>query len=681
MTGPIPILYLDPPPLTPDLVGMQLLQSKLPLQLHRAHNEAEFLRLLPQQDWQVIIAQVHPEGFDGFEALKRLKSSQHDIPLLLLSAYPGEQMAVRAIKAGAYDYLPLRQLSRLLPCLSRILLERQSPNRAPADNLAQLSLLAMVDALVLINTDGSIKLMNETAQRLSGWTQAQAHGKPVTEVLSLFHEHGERPLMYPDLDMLTTEQPRELPADAAMRHRNGTTLLIEGSIAPIRNLKGYILGLVLSFRDVSLARQLSMKLSFDATHDCLTGLVNRREFELRLERLLARNTGQTGGALLFMDLDHFKVINDTSGHLAGDALLCQITQLLQSQVRERDTLARLGGDEFALLMENCTLEQATRVAEHLLQTLKNYHFHWQQQEFQVGISIGIVSLESPGQDPQKLLELADHACYIAKSSGRNRYLTYSPQNPQLLQQTQDAEWLDRLQQALVGNGFELLRQRILSVNPDQPSRHSEMLLRYRTESGELCLPSVFLPIAERHQLLPAIDRWVVRNSLDWLSRHPEQAQAGSLCSINLSADSLNDDAIPLLLDLLQNTDLPLNRLCFEISELQLRDDFEHYQQQLFRLKQLGCQLALDQFGQGLASCSYLSQLPVDLLKIDGNRIENLPYSQSDWLLTKAINEASHILGKTTVASSVSSRLLQTKVQELGIDRMQGFHLERPRPLA
>lgn len=670
MPSTIPVMYLDCPQHSTDLVGSLLAQSRLPLELYRAANEQQFLQLLPSQDWQAILAQINPNGFGGFEALKLLQACQRSIPVLLLSNYPGEQLAVRAIKAGASDYLLLQHSSRLLPCLNRLLLERHLP-KPLNDNLAQLSLQALVDALVLVHTDGRIKLMNEAAQRLSGWSQQQAQGKALSEVLPLVEDASGQPLSYPSLEHLNFEQPASLQLNAALLNRQGQKLLIEGSMAPIRNLKGYILGLVLNFRDVSEARNLSRKLSFEASHDSLTGLVNRREFEIRLERTLTKASAQQPGALLFIDLDHFKQVNDLCGHQAGDELLRQLTQKFQTGIRERDTLARLGGDEFALLLENCSLTDAIKVAEHWLRLTRDYRFNWHNQSFKIGLSIGLVSLDGGSNQAGEILEWADKACYAAKSSGRNRYCQYP-----IPVVKSEVCWPPLLHAALQGSGFELMRQ---TMHPLKMSRQQrfEILLRYRDPSGTLHSPKEFLATAARHQLLPAIDYWVVQHSLDYLSHHPEAANTDHICSINLSTDSLTDAHLSRLLNLMQQTDIPAERLCFELSEPDTLHHFPQIENALHQLKQTGCQLALDNFGQGMAACAHLNRLPVDLLKIDASLVESSLERPENLKLLQAMNQLSHILGKTTVAGGVSTAELQYQTRQLDLDFLQGYQLSRP----
>jgi len=432
--------------------------------------------------------------------------------------------------------------------------------------------------------------------------------------------------------------------------------------------------------DITEARALSQQLRFQASHDALTGLVNRREFENRLERASkSAESGHSEHAVCYLDLDQFKIINDTCGHVAGDELLRRLGRVLAQQVRSQDTLARLGGDEFGVLLENCSMHVAERVANALRRTIEDFRFVWEKQVFGIGVSIGVVPIQGLGQTVSSILSAADAACYAAKDRGRNRIHMYHEGDVELARRHGEMRWVTRIQTALEENRFELARQPIvpLSVSSGNDS-HYELLLRMRDEDGEIVLPDAFLPAAERYNLAVKLDRWVVREAFRLLTRSPGHLEKLFLCSINLSGVSLADeDFLIFVTTEFASTGLPPAKVCFEITETAAIANLPGAMRFMEVLRRIGCRFALDDFGSGLSSFAYLKSLPVDFLKIDGVFVKDIIEDPIDRELVRSINEIGHVMGKRTIAEFVESSEILAALGEIGVDYAQGYELGKP----
>ncbi|MEX0872981.1 MAG: PAS domain S-box protein [Aquisalimonadaceae bacterium] len=436
--------------------------------------------------------------------------------------------------------------------------------------------------------------------------------------------------------------------------------------------------------DITEARKLSEELSYQASHDSLTGLYNRREFEQRLERALqGSKLSGDDHALLYLDLDQFKVINDTCGHIAGDELLRQLSDVLRSRVSKRDTLARLGGDEFGVLLEHCTPDNAQRVAEAARSAIAEFRFSWSGQTFGLGVSIGLVPITSTSTSINDILSLADTACYAAKDQGRNRIHTYREDDFELARRHGEMQWVNRIRHALDEDRFQLYQQRIVPLaDTDSSEMHYELLLRMRDEAGELVLPNAFLPAAERYNLASRLDRWVMLEALNWLAARPEHLRVLGTCSINLSGHSLGDeDFLDFVLMEIRNAKVPAEKLCFEITETAAIRNLSTATRFIRRLKDEGCRFALDDFGSGLSSFAYLKNLPVDYLKIDGVFIQDILDDPIDLAVVKSINDIGHVMGKQTIAEFVESVEIMERLKQIGVDFVQGYAIAAPASLA
>jgi diguanylate cyclase (GGDEF)-like protein len=471
-----------------------------------------------------------------------------------------------------------------------------------------------------------------------------------------------------------------LAEHTVMVNRRGQEIAIQDSAAPIRDRAGNLIGAVMVFHDVSKERRLHRALHYQASHDALTGLINRREFENRLTVAVedARQNTQARHVLLYLDLDQFKLVNDTCGHPAGDLLLKQITGVIQSRVRGGDTLARLGGDEFGILLQDCARDQALRIAENLRQAIRDYRFTWQGGVLAVGASIGIVEITNEIPTVANVMSAADVACYSAKDSGRNRVQLYKPDD--MPERHREMHWVSKLARARDESRFELFYQPIVPIGSRPHEReHFELMLRLRDETGTIVTPAEFIPAAERYNIMPSIDRWVVRQALDRVVHRIESGVKPFTVAVNLSGTSLNDERfLEFLIAELSSSELVAGAMCFEITETAAIENLGNVVYFMRELKNRGCHFALDDFGSGLSSFMYLKTLPVDYLKIDGQFVENVTRDPVDRSMVAAISQVGNAMGIQTIAERVESPEVLAELGRLGIGFAQGFYIAKPR---
>jgi diguanylate cyclase (GGDEF)-like protein/PAS domain S-box-containing protein len=554
-----------------------------------------------------------------------------------------------------------------------------------AKERAQITLHSIGDAVITTDAHGIVDYLNPVAETLTGWTTAEARGRPSREVFQTVDEQTRQPTPDPVAHCLREGKIVGLADHAVLIRRDGSEYDIDDSAAPIRGRDGQLLGAVLVFHDVTETRRLTRQLAHDATHDALTGLINRPEFERRLERALnsARQYGARH-ALCYLDLDQFKVVNDTAGHAAGDELLRQINAILLGMFRERDTLARIGGDEFGLLLDNCPLDRAQVIAQTVVSNIRDYRFHWEGRSYQIGVSIGLVPITAETRDTVQLLTQADVACYVAKELGRNRVHLYQQEDSEAALRHSEILGAAGLRDALEQGRFRLYYQPIVPLDAlDQRPVRYEALLRVAyqgnpDQASELVLPAVFIPAAERYGLMGAIDRWVIQRAFrDYASGI---GQTGARIAINLSGNSVRNESLLGFIEA-QFAEYAFSpeRVCFEITETVAIQNLGRTVELMAALKQRGSQLALDDFGSGLSSFHYLKTLPVDYLKIDGSFVKDMIANTSDAALVAAINQMSHTLGIQTIAEYVHSRAIVERLRELGVDYAQGYFFGQPAP--
>lgn len=549
--------------------------------------------------------------------------------------------------------------------------------------LAHVTLMSIGEAVIATDVNGRITSMNPVAERLTGWAANESIGSPITDVLELRNEDTNEPLNDPVTLALQKSMAIAVPEPAILVRQDGGNVHVDASVSPVYNNHSELLGAVAVFFDVSYARELTKQVRHRASHDDLTGLVNRGEFESRLSTVVASaRDGSREHALLYMDLDRFKIINDSCGHLAGDELLKQISGELQVHIRQRDTLARLGGDEFALILENCNAEQAYRVANDMLTFMRNFRFTWEDKTFRLGMSVGIALINNRAQSVREVLHNADSACYMAKEAGRDRAYVFDSAEEDEHSQNSYMYWVTRVNQALESDEIELMTQPIMALaTGENKGSHFEILSRLKGENGEMIPPASFIHAAERYNLMPRLDRYVVNKVFKWLADHPSIVEDLDICSINLSASTLGDDRFPGFLEsLVHRYQIPTNKVCFEITEtmairnlsktIGLAEDF----------KRLGFLFSLDDFGSGFASYHYLKRLPVDFIKIDGEFVRGILDDPMDEAMVRSMNQIGHIMGKKTIAEYVESEELLVKLRDIGVDYIQGFSVGMPNHL-
>jgi len=544
---------------------------------------------------------------------------------------------------------------------------------------AQITLRSIGDGVVTTDADSNVEYLNPVAEELTGWKVDDATGRPIDEIFRGFHEETCEPIENPLAVAIRRNRSIKSVRPTLLIRRDGNELYIESNASPIRNDKGDVSGGVLVFHDVSEARELNRRLSYHASHDILTGLVNRREFEQCLERALkSAKARETSYALCYLDLDQFKIINDSCGHNAGDALLSQLGALLKSKIRWRDTLARLGGDEFGLLLESCTLDEAMRTADTLRESIRENKFTWDERTFRLGVSIGVVPITAANEDVAGLLTAADSACQAAKEAGRNRVYSYQEHDIDLMRRRREMQWAARINNALEEQRFELFRQTILPLQKGELGSHFELLLRMRDENGSLVSPDLFITAAERYGITPNIDRWVVENALRWLVSEADERERLEMCSINLSGQSLADDEfLPFVTHQFQHSGIDATKICFEITETAAIASYAQASRFINALKEIGCKFALDDFGTGLSSFGYLKNFPVDYLKIDGSFVKEILHDPIDREMVRSINEIGHLTGKQTIAEFAENQEIITMLKGMGIDYAQGYGVAEP----
>jgi diguanylate cyclase (GGDEF)-like protein/PAS domain S-box-containing protein len=551
--------------------------------------------------------------------------------------------------------------------------------------LAQITLASIGDGVLATNARGVVKYLNPVAEKLTGWERAEAIGAPLTAVFRLAGQSGEPEEVGEPLRCCLEEgKGFRLNERITLERQDGRRYAVEGSCAPIRASNGRIIGAVLVFQDVSDQRLMALQLAHQATHDELTGLLNRQAFDGHLQRALdeARSLATTH-ALCYLDLDQFKVVNDTCGHLAGDELLCRVTSLLQESMGHADLVARLGGDEFAVLLARCTLEEARRRVGEFHQALRRFRFTWRDKTFAVGASIGLVPITREFRTVTHLLSAADHACYAAKDKGRNRIQVYQEDDATFVRRHGEMSWVVRIQRTLEEDRFRLFSQQIQPLSPEaRPGLYFEVLLRMVEEDGRIHLPADFLRAAERYGLMRAIDRWVIRETLRTLRVQPAPfLDRLRLCAINLSAVSLGDEELYDFLDgELAASGVPADRLCFEITETAAVENLVQARRLMDRLAERGVCFSLDDFGTGMSSYAYLKELPVSFLKIDGRFVKDVVTDPLDRAMVESINQVGHVIGLRTVAEGVSSVAVVERLKAIGVDFAQGNWISPPRPL-
>ena len=544
---------------------------------------------------------------------------------------------------------------------------------------AQVTLHSISEAVITTDINKHIIYMNPIARRITGWNEEDAIGMPLNKVFRLIHEETRDTVNSTVDECLSIQGTVLFEEPAILINKNGDEFAVENSSSPIRGHNGEIIGAVLVFRNITHIRNLSKKMEYQATHDALTGLINRHEFEhqLKLAVKSAREDNKNH-AICYLDLDQFKIVNDTCGHIAGDQLLKELAAMMPHSIRASDCLARLGGDEFGVLMFDCPIKQAKKVADSLRAAIRDFTFSWDKKTFDIGVSIGLVPIRKDSGSVQDVLRRSDSACYIAKDLGRNRVHVYTPDDVEISKRHGELQWITRIKKALEFNSFHLAIQAIMPVNNTDRPVHYEVLLRMTDDKGNIIPPMSFIPAAERYDMMPALDKWVINSTFQLIREEQKNNGDQHIYNINLSGQTLCDtDILDYIRTQIDHHGIDASHLCFEITEtavianLSLAIDF------IGRMKNMGCMFALDDFGSGLSSFAYLKKLPVDMIKIDGEFVRDIIDDPMDRAIVSAINDIGHEIGLITIAEYVENEEILQLLKQLGVDYAQGYAVDKP----
>ena len=724
---PARILVVDDRPTSRAVVKGVLSSSEYVVE--EAASGAQALAMLEAQPFDLVILDILMPDMDGIAVLREIRALYTDLPVIMATVKHRSGDMVDALEKGANDYVTkpidypvlfariqrqiaikrsedaLREsrmslaqevevrtaeLERVSSVLEQEVSQREEAERQHHAREEQFRDFTEVTADWFWEMDAELRFsyVSERIEEITGLAASELFGQTLPDMFadrSAEYQLWEAQLE--DLEMRRSFDRLEI----LYKRPDGSNRVLRMSGKPVFDDAGVFRGYRGAGRDVTEARNLSDELSYRTSHDPLTGLVNRNEFEHRLRRALEttrlRNVLQANGGranehvLCYLDLDQFKVINDTCGHVAGDELLRQVGALLSEQIRRRDTVARLGGDEFGILMEHCSLEQAQRVADNVRARIEAYSFAWDDKSFGLGVSIGIAPINGYTGGVTAAMSAADSACFAAKEQGRNRIHVYREDDAALAKWHGEIQWVGRINKALEEIRFLLYFQPIIPIDRPTEGAHYEFLIRMRDKDGSIVTPNKFLPAAERYNLATKLDRWVVKESFSWLQSNPDHLEQLYQCSINLSGHSLSDERfLDFVTEQFHELHVPPNKICFEVTETAAIENLPAATRFIKALKAIGCVFSLDDFGSGLSSFAYLKNLPVDILKIDGMFVRDIVNDPIELAMVRSINEIGHVMGKQTVAEFVEDQAIFDKVRETGVDYAQGYVVGRPRPI-
>lgn len=691
-----------------------------------AENGLRALDITENNDLDLVVLDIVMPEMNGIEVLTRIRKrfAATELPVLMLSVKDDIEDIVKALEIGANDYVTrpidyailVARINTLIRYkknqdiikASQSALESRIAERTSELKQANRALRAEVSERInaqekvkltedryrilyndtpsmffTLNFEGQIASTNRFGAQYLGYDVQDLVGKHIASL----HDSADHVFVTRKLNDCLEHKGLVQRWESCMLHSDKSRVWVRTTARSLPADEKSDQSVLVVCEDITEAHNLSEQLKYQAKHDALTGLVNRYEFEYQLQSLLneaRRNNSQH--ALLYMDLDQFKVINDTCGHDAGDELLRQLARLLKKYITDHDTLARLGGDEFAVLLGNCDLEYATSVAQTLHRAISDYRFVWRDASFTINVSIGAVAIEHSTQDIATVLSAADTACYSAKEEGPKHVHVYQPDDQEVVRRHTEMAWIAKINKALEEDRFELCYQPIVPIKGGAfTSRiygtHYELLLRMRDDDGSIIKPESFLPAAERYKSAVRLDRWVVANALNWLSRNPDHHESLEICSINLSGQSISDkDFSQFLLDRLLISEVDPTKICFELTETATIANLSSAVEFMDELKDRGCRFALDDFGTGLSSFEYLKILPVDFIKIDGQFIRDVATDPINYAMVESIKEIARVMSKQTIAEFVESEETLSILSKIGVDYAQGNGVSEPRPI-
>ncbi len=543
---------------------------------------------------------------------------------------------------------------------------------------AQITLKSVGDAIITTDSAGLVEYLNPVAEKLTGYITHDVTGQSITQIFRAYDEKNQLWLADTIMNYLRDGTYNMPSNDIILYDADDNFIDILLTIAPIQDIDNQVLGTITTFQDVTKEKVLAKRIEHQARHDVLTGLLNRREFESKVEQSLTLYSEGTTHALCVMDLDRFKIVNDTVGHAAGDELLRQISQRIKDVLRKTDLFARIGGDEFALFLSNVDVENAIEITEKILHVVREYQFVWSDKAFRVGASIGLVDAPAMVSSYENLYHAADTACYMAKHEGRDRVHVVTYDDDNVAEKREQTQWVNRINDALEQNRFTLYAQDIIPLHDDAGLKpHKEVLIRMLDEDGQIIPPMAFIPPAERYNLMSKLDAWVINEVIEQLRKDT----GDTVYAINLSGQSMADSKFTTrAIEHILGSEINMQRLCFEITETAAIANLENARQFLNSLQELGCYTALDDFGSGLSSFAYLRTMPINYLKIDGMFVRQIVNDSTSRVMVEAIHAIGRTMGLKTIAEFVEDEEIRDLLKDMGVDYAQGYYFGAPQPL-
>lgn len=676
----------------------KLFLMRLSPEEQKAMEEQSQLTIKAVQLQEKVIDLMYREELDAAKTLlhEKTMAAQENVFKVLNRLTQIQREATRkAVEESTQEYSRVRKLMYSLGgaaflvvlIVAVIVIRRTTRNEATLfrqKERVEVTLNSIGDGVITTDAQGKVEYVNHVASKLTGVSTKEAQGLELFDVLTLVNDDGYPPSENPVLKAIEEDKIIDNYEPMTLVRREGENYAVELTAAPISDYDGSTVGAVLVFRNMTAIRDMANQMAYQATHDSLTRLINRDEFERRLvEAINNARANNSHHVLCYLDLDQFKVINDTCGHIAGDEMLKQLTVLLHRKVRKSDTLARLGGDEFGILFLECKLEKAKQIIEVLRHSINEFRFVWGDKSFEVGASFGVVSINRESGGLTEIMSAADSACFVAKDLGRNRIQCYEPDDKLLTKRRGEMQWITRIRSALENDSFQLFYQKIVPLQQPGGEYNLELLIRMIDESGNVVPPMAFIPAAERYDLMPAIDRWVIKSAFYQLKQYQAYNPHGRyFWTINISGNSLSDmKFMDYVLKQSKACNINNHSVCFEITETAAVSNLSDATSLITSLRAEGFRFALDDFGSGLSSFNYLKNLPVDYLKIDGSFVSDMLDDPIDFAMVESINQIGHILKLKTIAEFVETPEALEKLRELGVDFAQGYAIHKPEILS